>query len=124
MNALRLSAGPRRILAAETSRAAAAWTSQRRALHADAPFLFSLPSDPEASMARTGAGPKSQHTTPAGSGGSSASPSAQRPQAASQPPQRSRAHPDAPYILSVPPEFDHFPSSGGGAARGGEQMRA
>ncbi|KAL8409915.1 hypothetical protein RB594_008123 [Gaeumannomyces avenae] len=120
MNTLRLSAAPRRVLIAETSRAAAAWTSPRRALHADAPFLFSLPSDPEAAMARTGAAPKPQRatTTPT----TSASPSAQRPQAAtSQPP---RAQPDAPYILSVPPEFDHFSSSGGGAARGGEQMRA
>ncbi|EJT69759.1 hypothetical protein GGTG_12642 [Gaeumannomyces tritici R3-111a-1] len=121
MNALRLSAAPRRVLVAETSRAAAAWTSPRRALHADAPFLFSLPSDPEASMARTGAAPKAQHatTTPT----ASASTSAQRPQAATSP-QPPRAHPDAPYILSVPPEFDHFSSSGGGAARGGEQMRA
>ncbi|KLU90184.1 hypothetical protein MAPG_09148 [Magnaporthiopsis poae ATCC 64411] len=120
MNALRLSTGPRRILA-EIPRAA--YTSQRRALHADAPFLFSLPSDPEASMARTAAAHhKPQHATPAAHDSASSS-AQQRAQTTSQMPQRPGAHPDAPYILSVPPEFDHVPSSGG-AARGGEQMRA
>lgn len=121
MNALRLSTGPRRILAVEMPRAA--YASQRRALHADAPFLFSLPSDPEASMARTAAHHKPQHATPAATRDSANSSAQQRAQADSRPPRRPSAHPDAPYILSVPPEFDHVPPSGG-AARGGEQMRA